>query len=172
MEKALDVDRSRELAQASGSKAKAPFDNAYAAIQAMPEAEYVQGFLAFPGAPFAPIEHAWLETADNILDPTFPSLQKKAENLYYFAAQRLDWQALQAAIEEAEEDYPEDEPLPIYGSTPYDYYGDVMLGGQEYTAAFEAAKAKCRELNPDKLPSGKDRPQPKQPPSHANNEAG
>jgi hypothetical protein len=171
MEKVLDVARSRELAQELSSKAKVPFENAYAVIQVMPEAEYVQGFLAFPGAPFAPIEHAWLETAEQILDPSFPFLQKKAENLY-FAAQRLNLKALQAAIEEAEEDYPEDEPLPIYGATPYDYYGDVMLGGQEYTAAFAAAQAKCRELNPDKLPSGKDRPQVKKSPSHLNNGAG
>jgi hypothetical protein len=166
MEKVLDVVRSRELAQALGSQAKAPFTNAYAAIQALPEAEYVQGFLAFPGAPFAPIEHAWVETSDQILDPTLPFLQKKAENLYYFPAQRLGLKQLKAAIEEAEEDYPEDEPLPIYGATPYDYYGDVMLGGQEYSAAFAAAKTKCQELNPNKLASGKDRPQKQ---SHVNN---
>lgn len=162
MEKVLNADRSRELAKQIGSKSKAPFTNAYAAVQAIPEAAYVQGFLVFPGQPYVPIEHAWIEVEDSILDPNFPFLQKKAENLYYFPAQSLDLKQLQAAIEEAEEDYPEDEPLPIYGASPYDYYGDVMLGGQEYTAAFEAAKAKCRELNGVKPKSS-----PLTPPSHS-----
>lgn len=54
---------------------------------------------------------------------------------------------LKDAIEEAKEDYPEDNPLPIYGSAPYEYYGDVMLGGKEYLEAYQAAEAKCRELN-------------------------
>jgi hypothetical protein len=153
MEKVLDATRSRELAQQIASKPKATFTNAYAAIKALPDATYVQGFVAFPGQPYAPIEHAWIEQADTILDPNFNFLKKKAVNLYYFAAQRLSLAQLQAAIVEAEEDYPEDEPLPIYGSSPYDYYGDVMLGGKEYTAAFAAAQAKCQELNPDQPPS-------------------
>jgi hypothetical protein len=153
MEKALDAARSRELAQQIKSKAKVPFNNAYAAVQALPEAEYVQGFIAFPGQSNEPIEHAWIELGDSILDPNFQFLQKKAENLYYFAAQRLNLAQLQAAIVEAEEDYPEDEPLPIYGASPYDYYGDVMLGGKEYTEAFAAAQAQCRELNAPKAKS-------------------
>jgi hypothetical protein len=36
---------------------------------------------------------------------------------------------------------------PIYGTSPYEYYGDVMLGGKEYVAAYEIAEAKCKELN-------------------------
>ena len=58
-------------------------------------------------------------------------------------------------VEEAKEDYPEDPPLPIYGSMPYEYYGDVMLGGKEYQQAFDAAQAKCRELNRPTLENGK-----------------
>jgi hypothetical protein len=145
MPKVLDAVRSRELAQTIKAKAKAPFDNAYAAVQAMPEAEYVQGFLVAPGQA-SPIEHAWIELDEHILDPNLPSLQKKAESLSYFPAQRLGLLALDAAITEAREDYPDDEPLPIYGTTPYDYYGDVMLGGKDYSTAFTEAKAKCREL--------------------------
>lgn len=53
---------------------------------------------------------------------------------------------LTAAIEEAQEDYPEDEPLPVYGAAPYEYYGDVMLGGADYAAAYAQAEAKSREL--------------------------
>ena len=52
-----------------------------------------------------------------------------------------------AAIEEAQEDYPEDDPLPIYGEMPYEYYGDSMLGGQDYQTAYQAANEKCKELN-------------------------
>jgi hypothetical protein len=53
---------------------------------------------------------------------------------------------LKAAVEEAIEDYPEDPPLPVYGAAPYEYYGDKMLGGRDYQAAYEEALAKCREL--------------------------
>jgi hypothetical protein len=145
MSAVLDAARSRELAQTIKAKAKAPFDNAYAAVQALPEAEYVQGFLVAPGQA-SPIEHAWIEIGEQILDPNLPFLQKKAETLSYFPAQRLGLLPLDVAIAEAREDYPDDEPLPIYGTTPYDYYGDVMLGGKDYSTAFTAAKAKCREL--------------------------
>jgi hypothetical protein len=93
------------------------------------------------------MEHGWLEVEASVIDPTFPHLSRKAENLYYFAAQHLSTYQLKTAVEEAKEDYPDDDPLPIYGAAPYTYYGDVMLGGQEYTAAHEAASAKCRALN-------------------------
>jgi hypothetical protein len=145
--KTLDEAQSRELAKAIPNKVKTPFDKADAAIVLLPDAVYVQGFVVFPGAPFAPIEHAWLEVGETIVDPAFVTLRQKAENLHYFPAQTLSLRKLKQAIELAQEDYPEDDPLPIYGSEPYDYYGDVMLGGQEYTVAFEAAKTKCRELN-------------------------
>lgn len=150
MVKTLDVAQSRELAKTANSRSKAPFDNAYAAIVLVKEAVYVQGFLAFRGAPYHAIEHAWLEVGDTILDPTLPYLNKKADDLHYFPAQTLTLAQLQGAIEEAKEDYPEDDPLPIYGAMPYEYYGDVMLGGAEYMTAFNAAKAKARELNPVK----------------------
>jgi hypothetical protein len=146
MEKPLDEALSIELAQRI-TKAKDNFENTYKAALATEEAIYVQGFLVFAGKPYKPIEHSWLETSDRILDPAFPHLHKKAEELYYFPAQRLTIKQLKAAIEEAEEDYPDDDPLPIYGNTPYEYYGDVMLGGQEYLDAFNAAEAKSRELN-------------------------
>jgi hypothetical protein len=77
-------------------------------------------------------------------------LSKNPEHLYYFPAQKLSVKELKAAVEEAKEDYPEDEPLPIYGAAPYEYYGDIMLGGAEYQAAYEEAMAKCRELNKPK----------------------
>jgi hypothetical protein len=155
MVKTLDEAQSREIAKAANSRSptggqrptSAPFDNAYAGIVLVADAVYVQGFVAFPGAPFAPIEHAWLEVGETIVDPSFPGLKKKAEDLHYFPAQSLTLKQLKQAIEVAQEDYPEDDPLPIYGTVPYDYYGDLMLGGADYTTAFEAAKVKCRELN-------------------------
>jgi hypothetical protein len=33
---------------------------------------------------------------------------------------------------------------------PYEYYGDRMLGGADYQAAYEEALAKSRELNKPK----------------------
>ncbi|MBE9030886.1 hypothetical protein IQ266_14210 [filamentous cyanobacterium LEGE 11480] len=153
MAKTLDAAKSRELAQAAKCRSKAPFDNAYGAIMLVPDAVYVQGFLAFPGEPFRAIEHVWLEVEETILDPNLPYINKKAEDLHYFPAQTLTLKQLKAAIEEAQEDYPEDDPLPIYGASPYAYYGDQMLGGKAYQEAFEAAKAKARELNPVKRKS-------------------
>jgi hypothetical protein len=148
MAKTLDAAQSRELAKSATRRSKAPFDNAYAALTLVKDAIYVQGFLAFPGPPYHPIEHAWLEVGDTILDPMLPHLNKKAEDLYYFPAQTLTLAELESAIQEAQEDYPEDDPLPIYGTMPYAYYGDVMLGGADYLQAFDEAKARSRELNP------------------------
>ena len=103
--------------------------------------------------PYHPIEHGWIElreTVDDsvvtIIDPSLPHLHKTAQELWYFAAQSFSIKELKAIIEESKEDYPEDDPLPVYGDAPYEYYGDVMLGGQEYLTAYQAAEAKCQEL--------------------------
>lgn len=147
MENLLDTERSIEVANRIKSKAKAHFDNAYRAALVTADATYVQGFLAFAGQPYKPIEHSWLEVGDRIIDPSLPYLNKPAEALHYFPAHRLTVKQLKAAVEEAKEDYPDDEPLPIYGAMPYEYYGDLMLGGKAYVAAHSAAVAKCQELN-------------------------
>jgi hypothetical protein len=155
MEKPLDEARSHELAQHIKSKPKAPFDNAHRGTLATKGALYVQGFLVVASKRCAPQEHAWLELEGQLVDPSFPFLKQAAEVLHYFPAQKLTAKALKAAIEEAKEDYPEDPPLPIYGSMPYEYYGNVMLGGKEYQQAFETAQAKCRELNRPIIDNGR-----------------
>lgn len=151
MNKSLDESLSIDLAQRINSKAKAAFENAYKAALASEGAVYVQGFLVVAGSPFHPLEHSWIELEDRIVDPTLPHLQKQVQKqataLYYFPAQRLTVEQLTAAVEEAKEDYPEDDPLPIYGPAPYEYYGDVMLGGKPYLDAHQAAEAKYQELN-------------------------
>lgn len=156
MNKPLDETLSIKIAEGINSRASTPFDNAYKAALATEGAKYVQGFLAFAGKPYRPIEHSWIELGDasdiRIVDPTLPHLNKNPQEIWYFAAQRLTVKKLKAIIEESKEDYPEDDPLPIYGEPPYEYYGDVMLGGLDYLAAYQAAEAKCREvneLNPD-----------------------
>ncbi len=140
----LDELRSVELAHHVKSRAKTPFDNAYRAALATSGATYVQGFVVLAGASPQLKEHAWIEEGDRLLDPSLPHLHHPAESLHYFSAQRLSVKQLKSAVEEAKEDYPEDDPLPIYGGQPYDYYGDVLLGGEEYTAAFNAAQALCQ----------------------------
>ncbi|MBC1223807.1 hypothetical protein GNF10_01745 [Nostoc sp. UCD121] len=151
MNKLLDETLSIETAERIKSRASTPFDNAYKAALSTEGARYVQGFLTFVGKPYRPIEHSWIELGDasevRIIDPTLPHLNKNPQELWYFAAQRLTVKKLKAIIEESKEDYPEDEPLPIYGEPPYEYYGDVMLGGQDYLAAYQAAEAKCKEIN-------------------------
>ncbi|MCC5627345.1 hypothetical protein LC613_03870 [Nostoc sphaeroides CHAB 2801] len=156
MNKLLDETLSIKIAESINSRPSTPFDNAYKAALSTEGARYIQGFLAFAGKPYKPIEHSWIEIGDasdvRIVDPTLPHLNKNPQELWYFAAQRLSVKKLKAIIEESKEDYPEDDPLPIYGDPPYEYYGDVMLGGQEYLAAYQAAEAKCREiseLNPE-----------------------
>ncbi|HIK15911.1 MAG TPA: hypothetical protein IGS53_11600 [Leptolyngbyaceae cyanobacterium M33_DOE_097] len=142
----IDEAYSVELAQQIKSKAKNPFDNAYQAALVIQGATYVQGFVVLAGQMPQLIEHAWLEVGDRLVDPTFPHFNRLADQLFYFEAQRLSVKKLKAAVEEAQEDYPDDPPLPIYGSQPYEYYGDLMLGGKEYQAAFEAAEVKQQEL--------------------------
>jgi hypothetical protein len=143
----LDEALSRQVAEQVKSKARQPFENAYKAALVTEGALYVQGFLIYASKPYRLVEHGWIEVGDRIVDPNLPHLNKKATELSYFPAQRLSVKKLKAAVEEAKEDYPEDDPLPIYGSSPYEYYGDVMLGGKEYLAAYKAAEAKVLELN-------------------------
>ena len=155
MEKPLDPTISIEISQQIKSKAKSPYKNAHKAVLLIEGAIYVQGFIAFAGAPYKPVEHSWLELKDRIADPTLPHLEKNPEEIWYFPAQRLTVKQLKAALEEAQEDYPEDEPLPVYGDAPYEYYGDLMLGGKEYQTAYLEAEAKCQELNKPKSPKPK-----------------
>ncbi|MCM0592504.1 MAG: hypothetical protein HEQ35_26880 [Gloeotrichia echinulata IR180] len=147
MNKPLDETLSITIAERIKSKASKPFDNAYRAALVTEGAKYVQGFLVFAGQPYQLIEHGWIELSDRIIDPTLPYLQKNPQELWYFPAQSLSVKKLKAIIEESKEDYPEDDPLPIYGDAPYEYYGDVMLGGQDYLQAYQAAEAKCKEIN-------------------------
>ena len=147
MSKPLDETLSREIAKRIKSKATDCFDNAYKAALLTEGAMYVQGFLTFTGEPYAPVEYSWIELDDRIADPTLPHLNKNAQELYYFPAQRLTVEQLKAAVEEAKEDYPEDPPLPIYDAPPYEYYGELMLGGSKYLETYKEAEAKCRELN-------------------------
>lgn len=142
----LDQALSLETAQRIKSKAHASFENAYRAALATAEAIYVQGFLVMAGKRAKLVEHSWLELGDRIIDPSLPHLNRQPEDLSYFAAQRLSLKQLKAAVEEAREDYPEDDPLPIYGAGPYEYYGEVMLGGKDYQEAYAAAVAKRDQL--------------------------
>ena len=146
MSKTLDEALSLEVAKQISSKSKAAFDNAYKAALSVKGAIYVQGFLAVAGNPCRLVEHAWIEVDDRIVDPTLPHL-KSIKDLHYFAAQCLTVKQLKAAVEEAKEDYPEDNPLPIYGAMPYEYYGDIRVGGKDYVEADKAAEEKCSVLN-------------------------
>lgn len=147
MIKSLDETVSIEISTRINSQPKKCFDNAYQAALAIEGTIYVQGFLVVSGISDKPIEYSWLELGDRIIDPTFPHLDLIAENLYYFPAQSLSLKQVIAIVEESKEDYPLDDPLPIYGDLPYEYYGDLMLGGRDYQNAYLLALDKCRELN-------------------------
>ncbi|WP_088240882.1 hypothetical protein [Calothrix rhizosoleniae] len=155
MKKILDEELSLEIGDRIKSKGKKPFDNAYQAALSMEGVMYIQGFLVSNYKPYQPIEHAWVELTDTsseesiirIVDPTLKHLRKNTGESWYFPAHSLTVKQLKAIIEESQEDYPEDDPLPIYGDAPYEYYGDVMLGDKEYLVAYQAAVNKCQELN-------------------------
>lgn len=147
MSKSLNIDLSTEIAARISSKANKYFDNAYQAAILDDSYLYVQGFLAIAVEPYLVIEYAWVELEDQIIDPSIAFLNQEAQNLYYFPAQTLKVKQLKAIIDESKEDYPEDDPLPIYGNAPYEYYGEIMLGGKEYLAAYQAAEAKLREFS-------------------------
>lgn len=146
MTKILDEMLSQEIATSIKSKPTKCFDNAYRAALAIEGTIYVQGFLVIPAISDQPLEYGWLELGDRIIDPTFVHLGVTAENLYYFPAQSLTIKKLTAILEESKEDYPLDDPLPVYGDVPYEYYGDLMLGGTDYQTAYMLALDKCQEL--------------------------
>lgn len=152
MSELLDETLSIEIATRIKSNRKNCFNNASKAALTTEGAIYVQGFLAAPGAPYKPIEYSWIELNERIVDPTFPHLGFSAQDIHYFPAQRLSVKKLKAILEESQEDYPEDDPLPVYGNQPYEYYGDVMLGGKDYQNAYDLAVSKCRDLNLPKKP--------------------
>ncbi len=147
MSKSLDIILSTEIAGRIHSKANKCFDNAYQAALLNDSYLYVQGFLVIGVEPYSIVEYGWVELDDQIIDPTFVSLNLDAQYLYYFPAQCLNVKQLKAVIEESQEDYPEDDPLPIYGNIPYEYYGEIMLGGKEYLAAYQSAEVRCMELS-------------------------
>ncbi len=146
MSKSLNINLSTEVAERIGSKANKCFDNAYQAALLDNNYLYVQGFLVVGVEPYSMMEYGWIELEDQIIDPTFVSLNIDAQYLHYFPAQTVKVKQLKAIVDESKEDYPEDDPLPIYGATPYEYYGEIMLGGKEYLAAYQAAEAKISEL--------------------------
>jgi len=146
MDTVLDAVGSMELAKKINSKARKPFDNACKAAISTSGAIYVQGFLAIAAKPHKPMEHGWIQLGDRILDPNLPYLNAEPETLAYFGAQQWTAKQLRAVLEESKEDYPDDDPLPVYGSAPYEFYGDLMLGGREYQQAYEAADAHCQAL--------------------------
>jgi hypothetical protein len=155
MDKLLDEALSKEIGKKIKSKPKKPFDNACKAALVTEGSMYVQGFLAFAGQPYRPVEHAWIEINDTkgdesivrIIDPNLNHLNKNPQQIWYYSAHGIKIKKLKAILEESKEDYPEDDPLPIYGDMPYEYYGNVMLGGKSYLEAYQAAEAKCKELN-------------------------
>ena len=142
----IDEARSLEIAKQIKSKAQKPFDNACKAALAIEGASYVQGFLVVR-QPTRILEHSWLTLEESIIDPNLAHLKKQPQDLYYFPAQSLTAKQLKATIEEAKEDYPEDDPLPVYGKMPYEYYGEVMLGGKDYLKAYQAAEEQYKTLN-------------------------
>jgi hypothetical protein len=149
--KPLDPVRSKQIAQQIKANPKLNFENSYKAALQLEDSLYVQGFMITIGKSNKskeqfkvqikeqPKEYSWLELDDCLIDLNLPN--GNIDNRFYFAAQKLSLNQLKIAIAAAKEDYPDDSPLPIYGKEPYQYYGDQLLGGEEYQAAYQAAVA-------------------------------
>lgn len=99
MSKPLNVTLSIEIAKSINSKATDYFDNAYKAALLTEGSMYVQGFLIYAVEPCILLEYGWIELDGQIVDPTFPHLNKNAQELYYFPAQHLTIKQLKAAVE-------------------------------------------------------------------------
>ncbi|HAN46257.1 MAG TPA: hypothetical protein DCQ32_06850 [Cyanobacteria bacterium UBA8156] len=140
----LDILQSQQLAsQLPGNPKLSVFERAWRTVAQWPATDavyYVQGFLT--GARPQPQEHAWVELSDRRLDPSLPP--GNPQKFGYFTCRRFTVAQVKAAIAEAQEDYPEDEALPIYDPAPYAYYGDLFLGGVAYQQAWDAAIAHQR----------------------------
>ncbi|NJK59779.1 MAG: hypothetical protein HC918_05360 [Oscillatoriales cyanobacterium SM2_1_8] len=137
----LDVERSRQ-AGSRFPKNLSVFERAWRTaeqLQTTGTAYYVQGFVA--GSRSQPQEHAWVEQADRRIDPNLPHLPGDPAQFGYFVGRRFTVPQVRAAIASAQEDYPEDDALPIYDPAPYAYYGDRFLGGVAYQQAWAAAIA-------------------------------
>lgn len=147
MDKPLNLELSKQIAQQVKVIPKQMFENTHKAALKLENALYTQGFLVAMGKFPKPKEHSWLELSDCLIDVNLAkeNLKENQAERFYFPAQQLSLNQLKIAIAEAKEDYPEDSPLPIYGNEPYEYYGDVLLGGKEYQIAYEAAMQKCRQ---------------------------
>ena len=119
MNKLLDETASREISAQIESKSKKPFDNAYKAVLVTEGGIYAQGFLVLKHkSSYQLLEHAWIEIDSRIIDPNLPHLTKESQEMWYFTAQTFTVKKLKRIIEESKEDYPEDDPLPIYGDAP------------------------------------------------------
>jgi hypothetical protein len=138
--KPLDLELSKQITKQIKAIPKQIFENTYKAALKVENALYTQGFLAIAGNA-KPQEYSWLELPDSVIDVNLP--KNNLVERFYFPAQHLSLDRLKIAIAEAKEDYPEDDPLPIYGNEPYEYYGEVLLGGKEYQTAYAAAMEKC-----------------------------
>ncbi len=138
----LDIPQSQQLtAQFPKHPKLSVFERAWRTAARWPgPVYYVQGFLT--GFRPQPQEHAWIELADRRLDPSLPP--GHPQKFGYFPCRRFTVAQVKAAIAAAQEDYPEDESLPIYDPAPYAYYGDRFLGGIAYQQAWEAAIAHQR----------------------------
>lgn len=151
MSKPINFNLSAELASQLKTSTRNCFERAYQAALLTKGCSYIQGFLVLAKEPYIPIEYSWLELDDAVIDPTPNHFKNPTEEPHYFPAQSLSVKKLKAVVEEAKEDYPDDPPLPVYGNAPYEYYGEVMLGGKEYQDAYEQALAKCQELKQQKV---------------------
>lgn len=158
MSKVLNIELSQEVVKQIKPPTRNCFERAYQATLLTPNSHYIQGFLVLAHQPYVPIEYSWLEVEEEIVDPNPRHLTDAETQPDYFPAQSLSEKELKVAVEEAVEDYPDDEPLPVYGQMPYEYYGEVMLGGKAYQTAYEEALAKCRELKRKTLKLKSDRP--------------
>ena len=98
------VDRatSRRLAQALQAKDRGCYRNALRALQLQPSATYVEGVVVLAGG--LQLEHAWLEAADRVVDPTPVYSAMPEGDCTYFAGPRWTLAEIHALFASGQDD--------------------------------------------------------------------
>ena len=86
---AIDRELSRLVGRHYRTKLRDCYWNCLRAVEVVPHAAYVEGFVVVENAILSHIEHAWLETSDGVvLDPTPRFYAREADRATYFPALR------------------------------------------------------------------------------------
>lgn len=95
--KAVNTGMSREIARKSVSKPGKCFDNSSSGLRFLNKAAYVIGYVWAQNKKYA-ITHAWIESENEIIDPTLILLENDITQFRYFAVLQFNHDELNQAL--------------------------------------------------------------------------